>query len=81
MAGYFHRLNALELMSRADLAEWIRDRLVTVPHVWPEDEFATGRLPSAANNPLGDLPLPTCRGARRSSPIAGALIASLPSRR
>ena len=46
----------MEPVSRADLAERIRDGLVTVLDVRPEDEFASGRLPSAVNIPLRDLP-------------------------
>jgi rhodanese-related sulfurtransferase/predicted transcriptional regulator len=56
MAGYFHERDAMEPVSRADLAERIRDGLVTVLDVRPEDEFAAGRLPSAVNIPLRDLP-------------------------
>jgi len=56
MAGYFHERDTMEPVSRADLAERIRDGLVTVLDVRPEDEFASGRLPSAVNIPLRDLP-------------------------
>ncbi|WP_332767683.1 ArsR/SmtB family transcription factor [Phenylobacterium sp.] len=56
MAGYFHERDTMEPVSRADLAERIKDGLVTVLDVRPEDEFASGRLPSAVNIPLRDLP-------------------------
>jgi ArsR family transcriptional regulator len=55
MAGYFHDRDAMDPVSRGELAERIRDGLVTVLDVRPEDEFAAGRLPSAVNIPLGDL--------------------------
>ena len=55
MTGYFHDRDALEPVTRADLVERLRDGLVTVLDVRPEDEFAAGRLPSALNIPLGDL--------------------------
>ncbi len=55
MAGYFHDKDAMEPVSRAELTERIRDGLVTVLDVRPEDEFAAGRVPSAINIPLSDL--------------------------
>jgi ArsR family transcriptional regulator len=75
MAGYFHDRDAMEPVSRAELAQRIKDGLVTVLDVRPEEEFAAGRLPSAVNIPLrdlarrlGDLPkdqeiVAYCRGA------------------
>lgn len=55
MAGYFHQRDAMEAVSRAELAARIKDGLVTVLDVRPEDEFAAGRLPTAVNIPLRDL--------------------------
>jgi rhodanese-related sulfurtransferase len=75
MAGYFHERDGMEALSRAELSERIKDGLVTVLDVRPEDEFAAGRLPTAVNIPLrdlakrlGDLPkdqeiVAYCRGA------------------
>jgi ArsR family transcriptional regulator len=54
--GYFHERDAMEPVSRRDLAERIRRGLVTVLDVRPEDEFAAGHLPRAVNIPLRDLP-------------------------
>lgn len=53
--GYFHERDALEPVSRKELTRRIRDGLVTVLDVRPEDEFAAGHLPRAVNIPLADL--------------------------
>jgi rhodanese-related sulfurtransferase len=42
-------------VSREDLISRVRDGLVTVLDVRPEDEFALGHLPGAINIPLGKL--------------------------
>ena len=55
MDGYFHDLDALEPVSRGELFDRLRDGLVTVLDVRPEDEFIAGRVPSALNIPLRDL--------------------------
>jgi rhodanese-related sulfurtransferase len=55
VGGYFHDLDALEPVSRGELIDRLRDGLVTVLDVRPEDEFAAGRVPSALNIPLRDL--------------------------
>jgi rhodanese-related sulfurtransferase/DNA-binding transcriptional ArsR family regulator len=55
VGGYFHDLDALEPVSRGDLIERLKDGLVTVLDVRPEDEFAAGSVPSALNIPLRDL--------------------------
>lgn len=55
MNDYFHTRDALEPVSRADLAVRLADGLVTVLDVRPEDEFAKGHLPGARNIPLADL--------------------------
>jgi rhodanese-related sulfurtransferase/DNA-binding transcriptional ArsR family regulator len=55
MTDYFHARDALEAVSREDLISRLRDGLVTVLDVRPEDEFALGHLPGALNIPLGKL--------------------------
>jgi rhodanese-related sulfurtransferase len=55
MTDYFHARDALEAVSRKDLISRLRDGLVTVLDVRPEDEFALGHLPGALNIPLGKL--------------------------
>lgn len=53
--SYFNRVDELEPVSRDDLVERMRDGLVTLLDVRPEDEFAAGHLPGAVNIPLADL--------------------------
>ncbi len=55
IGGYFHERDALEPVSRSELAERLKGGLVTVLDVRPEDEFAAGHLPRARNVPLRDL--------------------------
>jgi len=55
MAGYFHERDAMEPVSRVELAERLEAGLVTVLDVRPPDEFDAGRLPSALNIPLREL--------------------------
>src|SRR6266478_2775092 len=55
MTDYFHARDALEPVSRKDLISRLRDGLVTILDVRPEDEFALGHLPGALNIPLGKL--------------------------
>jgi rhodanese-related sulfurtransferase/predicted transcriptional regulator len=55
MNDYFHARDALEAVSRKELISRLRDGLVTVLDVRPEDEFALGHLPGALNIPLGNL--------------------------
>ncbi len=55
MTDYFHARDALEPVSRANLISRLRDGLVTILDVRPEDEFALGHLPGALNIPLGKL--------------------------
>jgi rhodanese-related sulfurtransferase/predicted transcriptional regulator len=74
MTDYFHARDALEAVSRKELISRLRNGLVTVLDVRPEDEFALGHLPGAVNIPLsklkdrvGDLPadrevIAYCRG-------------------
>ena len=56
VAGYFHQRDALEPVSRKELARRLKDGRVTVLDVRPEDEFAAGHLPRAINIPLRELP-------------------------
>jgi len=53
--GYFHERDALEPVSRRELARRIKDGLVTVLDVRPESEFEAGHLPRAINIPLREL--------------------------
>jgi ArsR family transcriptional regulator len=55
MAGYFRARDALEPVSRAELMARVRDGLVTVLDVRPEDEFRMGHVPGALNIPFGVL--------------------------
>jgi ArsR family transcriptional regulator len=55
--GYFHERDAMEPVSREELARRLKDGLVTVLDVRPEDEFAAGHLPQAINIPLHELAL------------------------
>jgi rhodanese-related sulfurtransferase len=55
MSDYFHARDALEAVSREELISRLRNGLVTVLDVRPEDEFALGHLPGALNIPLGKL--------------------------
>jgi ArsR family transcriptional regulator len=57
MTDYFHTRDALEPVSREDMVSRLRDGLVTVLDVRPEDEFALGHLPGALNIPFGKLKL------------------------
>jgi rhodanese-related sulfurtransferase/predicted transcriptional regulator len=55
MTDYFHARDSLEPVSRKNLISRLRDGLVTVLDVRPEDEFALGHVPGALNIPLGKL--------------------------
>jgi len=55
VSDYFQARDALEPVSRDDLVARLRDDLVTVLDVRPEDEFALGHLPGALNIPLAEL--------------------------
>jgi rhodanese-related sulfurtransferase len=55
VADYFRARDALEPVSREDLLGRLRDDLVTVLDVRPEDEFALGHLPGALNIPFVEL--------------------------
>jgi rhodanese-related sulfurtransferase/biotin operon repressor len=56
MRGYFRERDALEPVSRRELARRLKDDIVTVLDVRPADEFAAGHLPTAINIPLRELP-------------------------
>jgi ArsR family transcriptional regulator len=53
--SYFRDRDSLEPVSRKELARRIKDGLVTVLDVRPEDEYALGHLPGAINMPLKTL--------------------------
>jgi ArsR family transcriptional regulator len=55
MATYFRARDAMEPISRSELMARLRDDLVVVLDVRPEDEFQLGRPPRALNIPLSDL--------------------------
>jgi rhodanese-related sulfurtransferase/predicted transcriptional regulator len=55
LRSYFHARDDLEPVSRAELTKRIKQGLVTVLDVRPEDEFALGHLPGARNVPLSQL--------------------------
>jgi len=55
VGGYFRERDALEPVSRRELARRLKDGLVTLLDVRPEDEFAAGHLPHAINIPLREL--------------------------
>jgi rhodanese-related sulfurtransferase/DNA-binding MarR family transcriptional regulator len=55
MAAYFRTRDELEPVSREGLVERLRDGLVTVLDVRPEDEFALGHVPGALSIPLRQL--------------------------
>ena len=53
--AYFDERDGMEPVSREDLLARMRNGLVTVLDVRPEDEFEAGHLPGAVNIPLGEL--------------------------
>ncbi|WP_374546147.1 ArsR/SmtB family transcription factor [Rhodoblastus sp.] len=55
VSGYFRQRDQFEPVSREELARRMRDGLVTVLDVRPEDEFDAGHLPQAINAPLREL--------------------------
>lgn len=55
LRSYFHARDDLEPVSRAELTRRMKQGLVTVLDVRPEDEYALGHLPGARNIPLKKL--------------------------
>jgi ArsR family transcriptional regulator len=55
VGGYFRERDALEPVTRKELARRLKEGLVTVLDVRPEDEYAAGHLPRAINIPLREL--------------------------
>jgi len=55
VTDYFQARDALEPVLRDDLVARLRNNLVTVLDVRPEDDFALGHLPGAVNIPLAEL--------------------------
>jgi len=55
LRSYFHERDELEPVSRAELGRRMKQGLVTILDVRPEDEFALGHLPGARNVPLNRL--------------------------
>src|SRR5262249_37819499 len=55
IASYFRKRDVLEPVSRRELRQRLKDGLVTVLDVRPEDEYAAGHLPQAINIPLREL--------------------------
>jgi len=55
LRSYFYERDDLEPVSRAELTRRMKQGLVTLLDVRPEDEFALGHLPEARNIPLSHL--------------------------
>lgn len=54
-ADYFQARDTLEAVSRSEVLDMLRNGLVTILDVRPEDEFTAGHLPQAINIPVGEL--------------------------
>ena len=70
LRSYFHARDDLEPVSRAELARRMRQGLVTVLDVRPQDEFAMGHLPGARNVPLSRLERELSRLDRKTEIVA-----------
>jgi rhodanese-related sulfurtransferase/DNA-binding transcriptional ArsR family regulator len=55
ISSYFNKQDSLEPVSRRELVRRLKDGLVTVLDVRPEDEYAAGHVKSAINIPLREL--------------------------
>jgi rhodanese-related sulfurtransferase/DNA-binding transcriptional ArsR family regulator len=55
LGGYFHERDSMEPVSREELAGRLRDGLVTLIDVRPEDEYEAGHLPGSISIPLREL--------------------------
>jgi rhodanese-related sulfurtransferase len=55
MRDFFSQPDALEAISREELATRLKDGMVTVLDVRPAAEFSHGHLPGALNIPIGEL--------------------------
>ena len=55
IGSYFRKRDGLEPVSRRELVRRLKDRVVTVLDVRPEDEYAAGHVPEAVNIPLREL--------------------------
>jgi ArsR family transcriptional regulator len=67
---YFHERDNLEPVPRAELTRRIKQGLVTVLDVRPDDEFALSHLPGAINVPLGQLKRQLSKLDRKTEIIA-----------
>jgi ArsR family transcriptional regulator len=70
LRSYFNARDELEPVSRAELTKRMKQGLVTVLDVRPEDEFALGHLPGARNVPLSQLKRRLSRLDRKSEIVA-----------
>jgi ArsR family transcriptional regulator len=68
--SYFRNRDDLEAVSRKELMRRIRDGVVTVLDVRPEDEYALGHLPGAINVPLSQLKRRLAGLSRKSEIVA-----------
>ncbi len=70
MAAYFRTRDAMEPVTRKGLLKLLKDGLVTVLDVRPEEEFALGHLPSAVNIPWPDLKKRLAEVPKRQAVVA-----------
>jgi ArsR family transcriptional regulator len=70
LRSYFHARDDLEPVSRAELSKRMKQGLVTVLDVRPEDEFALGHVPGARNVPLSQLKRQLSKLDRRTEIVA-----------
>lgn len=68
--SYFHERDDLEPVSRTELQRRMKQGLVTVLDVRPEDEFVLGHLPGARNVPLGQLKRQLAKLDRKTEIVA-----------